>query len=246
MDEITSIVLQQIRDIDERDESQVLAELAGETIEDFIYEITDKKTKKRTVKLSWIGTREVGRAKGNIALSDPIIEDTDGYVRIVVKATDLARNFSVFGGCHQMKKQKVKIYNDDREFVGYQEEDDPHYFAKALSKAQRNVIQSIIPAPFVARMIDRFLLKSGRQPLKQLPKPRDEKPRIAKELPEVRPEDLPGLHSLELMCYNRYHIQPAQIYKDLGYSGKADCTETPWECFLKIRDIYEVSAGGKD
>lgn len=239
MDEVTSIMLSQIKEIEERDEAQVLAELAGETIEDYIYEIRDKKSGKRTVKLSWVGTREMGRAKGNIALSDPIIEDSDGYVRIVVRATDLRRNFSVFGGCHQLKQQKVKIYDENGKEIGYQTQDDPHYFAKALSKAQRNVIQSVIPAAFMAKMIDRFLLMAGRQPLKQLPKPKVEKPRVAKELPEIDPGQIPDLHTLEMVAYNRYHIQPAELYHQLGYENKTSCTEVPWECFLKLKEIYE-------
>jgi len=241
MDDVTSIMLQQIREVDERDEGQVLAELAGATIEDFIYEIRDKKSGKRTVKLSWIGTREMGRAQGNIALSDPIIEDSDGYVRVVVRATDLKRNFSVFGGCHQLKQQKVKVYDGDGRALGEQVQDDPHYFAKALSKAQRNVIQSIIPAEFAARMIDQFLIKSGRQPLKQLPAPKAEpKPRVAKELPELKPEDLTDLFCLERQCFDRYHIQPATVYKELGYTSRTDVAETPWECYLRLKEIYEV------
>lgn len=240
--EANELMLMQIKEIEERDEGQVLAELAGETVSEYIYEIFDKKSKKRVVKLSWIGTREVARAKGNIALSDPIITDQDGFVRIVVRATDLKRNFSVFGGCHQPKKQQVKLYDAEGKEAGYQEQDDPHYFAKALSKAQRNVIQSVIPAGFAARMIDRYLLMSGKQPLKQLEQPKGKpayKPRLARELGEVKPEDVPNLGSMEILCYNRYHIQPTEVYRQLGYTGKADCTETPFECFVKIKSIYE-------
>lgn len=239
MDEATNIMLNQIKEIDERDEQQILAELAGETLEDFIYEIPAQKGRKRTVKLSWAGTREMARAKGNIALSDPIIEDSDGYVRVVVRATDLKRNFSVFGGCHQLKQQKVKIYDSDGNEAGYQVQNDPHYFSKALSKAQRNVIQSIIPAGFMARVIDRFLLASGKRPLKQLPKPKVDKPRVATNLPEVLPEDVTTLHMLETMAFNRWHIQPAEMYKQLGCKNKSDCTQPPWECFLTLKSVYE-------
>jgi len=176
MNDITTLMLKRIQEIEERDESQILQELAGESIEDFIYEIVDKKNKKRTVKLSWAGTREMARFRGNITLDEPLISDNDGYVRIVVRGTDLTRNFSVFGGCHQPKRQKVKIFDEHDQPMGYQEQDDPHYFTKALSKAQRNVLQSIIPADFTARIIDRFLIKAGKPPLKQLPKPKADLP----------------------------------------------------------------------
>ena len=237
MDEVTNLMINQIKEISERDEGQILAELAGETVDEYIYEIRDKKTKKRTVKLSWVGTREMGRAKGNIALSDPIIEDSDGYIRVVVRATDLKRNFSVFGGCHQPKKQKVKTYSESGDYLGFQEEDDPHYFCKALSKAQRNVIQSVIPASFMARMIDRFLVLSGKEPLKQLPKPKDSKPRVNASVTE--PTELKSFFELEKFAFDRWHIQPDQLYKELGYNSKIDCAEPPFECYLKLKELME-------
>ena len=239
MDEMTSLMISQIKEIDERDEQQILAELAGEAVEDFIYEIPQGKNRKRTVKLSWAGTREMGRARGNISLSDPIISETDGYVRIVIKATDLKRNFSVFGGCHQMKQQKVKTFDGSGKSVGEQLQDDAFYFTKALSKAQRNVIQSLIPASFMARVVDKFLVASGKQPLKQLPKPQPSKPRIAKELPALEPGELQTLPELELLAYNRWHIQPAEMYKQLNVERRSDCKQTPWECFVVLKEIYE-------
>jgi len=182
----------------------------------------------------------MGRAKGNIALSDPIIEDADGYVRIVVRATDLRRNFSVFGGCHQPKQQKVKVFDGDGKEIGHQEQDDPHYFTKALSKAQRNALQSVIPADFTARMIDRFLLKSGKPPLKQLTTPKTEKPpvpRINKEVAE--PTEINTLLDLEKYAFNRWHLQPAQIYKELGFASRADVNDVPFELYLKLKASIE-------
>lgn len=237
--EVTNIMLNQIKEIDARDESQILAELAGESVEEFVYEITDKKTKKRIVKLSWIGTREMARNRGNITLTDPIVEDVDGAVRIVVRATDLTRNFSVFGGCHQPKKQKVKLYDDEGKVAGFQEQDDDHYFTKGLSKAQRNALQSVIPANFMAKMINQFLLMSGREPLKQLPQPKAQPPRVSKNLPELTEKDIPDFLTLEKEIYNRYHIQPAQVYKNLGYNSRLDCLMTPWQCFCSLKEIFE-------
>ena len=238
MDEITSLMLNRIQEIEQRDDDQILAELAGEYVEDFIYEITDKKTKKRIVKLSWSGTREMARFRGNITLDEPMITDNDGYVRVVVRGTDLTRNFSVFGGCHQPKKMKVKIFDEQDQPMGFQEQDDPYYFTKALSKAQRNVLQSVIPANFTARMIDSFLLKAGRAPLKQLAKPKAAtKPRINTEV--IDPTEFKSLLELEKYAFNRWHLQPADIYKELGYTKRSDCAETPWECYLKLKATIE-------
>lgn len=240
MDEVNTIMLQQIREIDERDEAQVLAELAGETLDEYIYETTDKRTGARKVKLSWIGTREVARDKGNIALSDPIINDQDGFIRIIVRATDLRRNFTVFGGCHQPKQQKVKVFDEHGKEVGYQTQDDPYYFTKGLSKAQRNAMQSIIPAGYMARTIDKYLLASGKKPVKQITQAKKEtKPRVNKELVAPDPSEITTLQQLEVYAYNKWHIQPAAMYKELGYEKRADCTKTPWECYLELKAIYE-------
>lgn len=235
MDEVNTLMLSQIKEIDQLDDNQILAELAGETVKDFIYEVVDKKGK-RTVKLSWVGTRQAAMDRGNITLSDPMITDNNGYIRIVVRGTDLKRNVSLFGGCHQPKQIKVNDKNGE-----YHLEDDPYYFTKALSKAQRNVIQSVLPATFLARMVDKFLAASGKPPTKQLSKGRESKPRLADALPELKPEDVTTLYALEVTAFNRWHIQPKEVYQQLGYASKNECSEKPWDCFLKLQAIYENS-----
>ncbi|MFC1904643.1 hypothetical protein ACFLXT_02650 [Chloroflexota bacterium] len=242
MDEVTSIMLSRIAEVEARDENQILAELAGDTISEFIY--TVETAGKRTVKLSWAGTREMARAKGNITLDEPMITETDGYVRVVVRGYDLNRNFAIFGGCHQPKKIKVKIFNENNQPIGHQEQDDPHYFTKALSKAQRNVLQAIIPADYTARMIDRFLVKAGQPPIKQLAAPktqtthqRTREPHMNKDKYTAWPESFSSMIEFEKFCYNRWHLQPADVYRHLGYSTRAEITETPYECFIKIKAL---------
>jgi len=39
MDDMTALMLQQIKEVEERDEQQVLAELAGEAVGEFVYEV---------------------------------------------------------------------------------------------------------------------------------------------------------------------------------------------------------------
>jgi len=60
-DEMDSMMLKQIAEIEKKDESQVLAELAGEQIEEMIYTVDtyDRRQKKKAHKarLSWAGTR---------------------------------------------------------------------------------------------------------------------------------------------------------------------------------------------
>jgi len=241
---ITTLMLNQISEIEERDNNQILAELAGETLDEYVYDVVtyDRKAKKekRTVKLSWVGTREMMQVRGNIAMSGPDITDQDGYIRMVIRATDLKRNVSVFGGIHQLKTMKVKTYDEHGKPLGEQLQDDPFYFQKALSKAQRNAIQAVMPASFIAKMIDRFLLSAGKQPRKQLAQPKPApKPRVAKDLPDITADQITTLFDLEKLAFNRWHIQPAKMYQELGYSSKVDVTEPPFECFLRLRAIFE-------
>ncbi|MDD4984893.1 MAG: hypothetical protein PHQ43_03750 [Dehalococcoidales bacterium] len=261
MDEMTAAMLAQIQEIEQKDERQVLAELAGETIEEYIYEteVWDwvpqpdgkrKKQKVRKVKLSWVGTREVARSRGNIILSDPIVTDTEDAVRIIVKATDLTRNFSVFGGCHQPKKMKVNDFDrESGEITGSHLEDDPFVFQKGLSKAQRNALNPCIPADYAVKMIDRFLRASGKQPLLAAPgrkgitqktgqqparsqiKPRPEWDKITKA-------QVPDYPTLERLAWDLCKLQPAQMYKELGGGNRNDMTIPAWEAFLTLKERF--------
>jgi len=260
MDEITAAMLQNIKDIDQRDESQILAELAGETIQDYIYETevldwvnqpdgSRKKQKVRKVKLSWIGTREAARSKGNIIASDPVVTDLDDAIRIVVRFTDLANNFSVFGGCHQPRKMKVNDYDKETgEIGGSHLEDDPFCFQKGLSKAQRNGLTACIPADWTAKMIDRFLqakksghLPAGRgryiqrtgteptgKPSKSQIKPRAEWDKITTDM-------VPDFPKLESIMWDLAKVQPRDMYKELGGGSRTDMTIPAWEAFQTLK-----------
>lgn len=263
MDEIAAAMLQNIREIEQRDEGQILAELAGETISEFVYEteVWDwttqpdgkrKKQKVRKVKLSWVGTRETARAKGNIVASDPVVTDLDDAIRIVVKFTDLANNFSVFGGCHQPKKMKINDYDKNSgEITGFHYEEDPFCFQKGLSKAQRNGLTACIPADFSAKMIDRFLkatnkalqspvgqrgqyrqqVKTGGTPVPRLQsqlKPKEQWDKITKDM-------VPNYDRLEHIAWDLGKIQPPDMYRELGGSSRNDMNIPAWDAFLTIK-----------
>ncbi len=250
MDEITSLMWQQIKEIEARDESQILAELAGETINEYVYEVKqwDSRNKKelRKIKLSWAGVKEVARLRGNIVLSEPMITDTDDALRIVIKATDLTRNFTVFGGCHQPKKMKVNDYDKDSgEITGSHLEDDPFYFTKGLSKCQRNALNLCIPGDFAAKCIDRWLHSSGKPALQPSERKRiTEKapsrptPKAPEEWDNVKKEDVKDFLALEKLIWDLAKIQPTDIYKELGFARKTDVNIPAWDCFTKLKEKY--------
>ena len=243
VDEITSALLEQIKDIDERDEKQVLAELAGETVRDYIYEteVWDEKLRQkvRKVKLSWIGTREAARNRGNIVpTGQPQVTDLDDGIRIVVQFTDLKRNFSVFGGCHQPRKMKVKDFDEvSGEFKGFHLEDDPFVFQKGLSKAQRNALNSCIPADFLAKQVDYFLKATGKPALqaptggqkkqKTAPTKADIKPQG--EWEAITPEQVKDLAKIFQVMWNLSKMNPDDVWLEIknkfGYESKTDMTK---------------------
>jgi len=247
-DEVGSVMLKQIAEIEQRDESQVLAELAGELLEEMIYtvEVYDRRRKKtvRKARLSWAGTKEVARSRGNIVLSEPVVTDLDATIRIMVRATDLTRNFTVFGGCQQPRKTKVNDVDPDTgEVTGHHFEDDAYCFQKGLSKCQRNALTLCIPADYAARCIDRFLLAAGKA--KQLPQ--DTKKGKAPSKSQVKPleewekitEDMvPDYPHLEPIIWDLCKMQPVALYKELGVSSRTDMTIPAWSSFLTIKRRY--------
>ncbi|MBA7685187.1 hypothetical protein ES703_93605 [subsurface metagenome] len=257
MDELTAAMVSQIHEVEQKDENQVMAELAGETVEEYVYEtqvwdwVTQpngkrKKQKVRKVKLSWVGTREVARNRGNIVLDTPDVTETEDSWRIIVRATDLLRNFTVFGGCHQLKQMKVNDYDDSGKITGSHLEPDDYAFQKGLSKAQRNGLALCIPGEYAARMIDRFIRASGKQPLlsqsskavatrghKQPPpiKPREEWDKITQE-------QVPDYPHLETIIWNLCKLQPKDMYAELGGGSRNEMTIAAWQSFLTLKERY--------
>jgi len=247
-DTMDSVMLKQIAEIEQRDESQILAELAGELIEEMIYtvEVYDRRKKQmvQKVRLSWAGTKEVARYRGNIVLSEPVVTDLDTTIRIMVKATDLTRNFTVFGGCQQPRKMKVNdVDKDTGEITGHHFEDDAYCFQKGLSKCQRNALFLCIPADYSAKCIKRFLKATGK--LKQLPqdtrKVRAPTRSMVKPLAEwdkITQDMVPDYPHLEPIIWNLSKMQPAELYKELGVSSRKDMTISAWNAFLTIKQRF--------
>ena len=255
--EMSSVMLKQIAEIEQRDESQVLAELSGELIEEMIYtiEVYDRRKKKavRKVRLSWAGIKEVARNRGNIALSEPVVTDLDANIRIMVKATDLTRNFTVFGGCQQPRKMKVNDVNRETgEITGHHFVDDDYCFQKGLSKCQRNALTLCIPADYAAKCIDRFLKAAGKvgqitqgEPRKKAPTKSQLKP--LEEWERITPLMVPDYPHLEPVIWNLCKMQPAAMYQELGVSSRSDMTIPPWDAFVTIKSrFYPADLPGKE
>ena len=166
VDETALVIHANIKEIDRKDDQQILASLGGELIDEYVYSFKDGRGRTQEG-LSWAGVRELAQLRGNITLSKPEIEDHPDYIRAMVMATDLDRNVSMWGGTHQPKMIKPR---DGDPYP------DEFAFEKAVSKAQRNAIKNIMPTAVVKGVIAK--LKGGGNgrgsPIERRPAHRDQ------------------------------------------------------------------------
>jgi hypothetical protein len=152
------------RIMDAYDSEQVLAELEGRPSEVMIYSFGSGGNRKTG--LSWKGAAECVRtmnanryaqikvAKEIAPIFEEIQEENeDGntitYVQATVYAEDALNGGGNWGTARQ---QKFMVYNQERN-PGKKPTIDPFARAKALSKAQRNAMEPLVPLSFVEALI---------------------------------------------------------------------------------------------
>jgi hypothetical protein len=132
--------------MNQRDDTQVLLEIQGGFMEEFVYSFPTKEGK--VTGLSWVGTKEVARQMGNISVEDCDIMETAETFRVKCRAKDIARNVTMFGVAEQSKKMKLRSGEESL---------DLHALSKAVSRAQRNAIRGLIPEIFIKKMIEQYV-----------------------------------------------------------------------------------------
>jgi len=146
--------------MDRRDENQILSEMRGEVLEDLVYDIT--LSGRRVTNLSYAGIKEAIRRRGSLEILDVKIEETESTIRALVKVRDLQNRIDVLGAS-EADKQK------------------PFAYTLAVNKAERNAFAKLIPAKWLATLIDEYLQQKGtaqRHEAKPSPtqRPIDKKP----------------------------------------------------------------------
>lgn len=156
------------------DETQIINDIDGripDAAEKMVYSFPDKQTGKEIVGLSWRGSKEAEREFNKrkltqISITDKaIISQGDGYVDVLVYAYDAKNKIGKWGasrGYNQGKRRDGSLYED--RFPS----------AKAMSKAQRNAINALLPAEKVAKMIQAWI-KRGQ--VQQIEVPKEEAPK---------------------------------------------------------------------
>lgn len=149
--------------MDLADETQIMSDIEGripDAAEKMVYSFLDKQTGREVVGLSWRGTKEAQREfnKRNLAkitITDKaIISQHEGGVDVAVYAYDEKRKIGGWGMAGQSRTMRRRTG---------EKIEDPHASAKAMSKAQRNAINNLLPAEKIAKMINAWVKKGNVQ-----------------------------------------------------------------------------------
>ncbi|MFA5365563.1 MAG: hypothetical protein WC325_10335 [Candidatus Bathyarchaeia archaeon] len=139
--------------MDNRDENQILSELQGHYLTEFVYSF--KAGGRDVIGLSWAGVKELAYRYGGIQVESCNIEDKGEFWLVTCKALDIEKRNSRFGVATQSKMMKRRD--------GSAEPDD-FALQKATSKAQRNAIRALMPEIAVKQYIDIFLNEKAQPP----------------------------------------------------------------------------------
>jgi len=139
--------------MERRDEHQIMESIRGNFLEEYVYQF--EAGGRQVTGLSWVGTQEAAREYGGIQVSiDKTKEvETKTHFVVTVEAVDTRTGSSRLGRSKQPKMMKLK--------TGALVEDE---FAdvKALSKAQRNAIRSLLPQTWLKEFIKAKLVQNRK------------------------------------------------------------------------------------
>ena len=127
--------------LEKRDENQILAEMRGDFLEDLVYDITIKG--KRVTNLSYAGVKEAVRRRGHVEILEYHTEETDKEIRALIRVRDLDNQIDVLG-------------------ASAAEKDKPFSYVLAVNKAERNAFAKLIPAKWLAVLIDEYMSRRGK------------------------------------------------------------------------------------
>lgn len=129
--------------MERRDEQQVLAEMRGEILEEFVYQI--EVNGRKVTNLSYAGVKEAIRRRGRVENLEVRTEETDEEIRAIVRVRDHENCIDVVGASTAEKGK-------------------PFAYTLAVNKAERNAFAKLIPAKWIAVLIQEWLGKHRQKP----------------------------------------------------------------------------------
>jgi len=129
---------QDCQTFDRQDDAQILAEMEGQThlLKKYVYVI--KQGGREVSCLSYAGVKEVIRRRKNVTITSHQFLETEKTYRVIVQIHDGENNIDVLGAKEQEKHK-------------------PFAFEQCVNKAERNAFMKILPADFIASMINAYL-----------------------------------------------------------------------------------------
>jgi len=207
--------------MERKDEEQILAELKGHYLEEFVYSF--EHAGRRVIGLSWAGVKECAYRMGGIDVVDCRVEDKGDYWLVLAKAVDRTTGSGRYGISTQPKKMNLKDGS---------EQEDLFSLPKALSKAQRNAIRGLIPEQYIKTFLDHYLQEKRIIEAKPItPKPVE--PSKLSELVLVRfLQDVPVIAGVDLKEYGPFKKEdianlPKENADSLVKSGLAKSIPSP-------------------
>lgn len=132
-----------------RDEGQILAEMKGEFLSQYVYSF--KQSNRDITNLSYAGIKEAIRRRGHFQIIEQEVTEVNGKIRALVKIHDLVNDIDVLGASEA-------------------EAEKPFAYVLAVNKAERNAYAKLIPAKFFAELIAEKL-KGQTRPVNVTPSP---------------------------------------------------------------------------
>lgn len=130
--------------LEERDESQIVNDLSGNVIDEFVYKF---KQGDREVKgISWAGIKHLMAQMGSISVEDVEIIETATHIRAKARVIDKKRDVQMIAFAEQPKVMKTRSGEIEDNFA----------LSKVNSKAIRNAVRGLIPEALILEMIKKW------------------------------------------------------------------------------------------
>src|SRR5208282_4076058 len=138
------------QDMDRRDEGQILAEMRGEQLADYVYSIRIEG--RQVTNLSYAGVKEAIRRRGHVEILDIKTEQDDKEYRAIVRVRDHDNQIDVLGAstCEKTK---------------------PFAWTLAVNKAERNAWMKLIPSKWIATLIQEWVTRNRSRDQPRTTKP---------------------------------------------------------------------------
>jgi hypothetical protein len=136
--------------MERKDEDQILQEIKGNVIEEFVYSFPQGN--KQITGLSYSGVKQIALKMGNIHCAEPILQENGSCWIGKVKAIDVQRNLEMWGVSMQPKFMELRN--------GAKVKDD-FCIQKCVSKAERNALRKLMPEKIIIEMVKEWQKNNG-------------------------------------------------------------------------------------